>query len=92
LTVVDLQTSHDRLAVQLASGHPLLRLVSASAAGLELTGAIDALDAYVVALGQAGVAVRSMSARVRSLESLFLALTANSGLAGSADTTGPGSR
>jgi ABC-2 type transport system ATP-binding protein len=35
----------------------------------------DALDAYVIALGRAGVAVRALGSRTASLESLFLDLT-----------------
>ena len=34
-----------------------------------------ALDAYVIALGRAGIAVRALERRSRSLESLFLDLT-----------------
>ena len=35
----------------------------------------QALDAYVIGLGRAGVAVRRLERRERSLESLFLQLT-----------------
>jgi ABC-2 type transport system ATP-binding protein len=45
--------------------------------GLDVTGARGAMDAYVVALGQAGVAVRSLQPRERSLETMFLQLTAH---------------
>ena len=37
---------------------------------------VAALDAYVIALACAGIAVRALDHRVRSLESLFLELTA----------------
>jgi hypothetical protein len=40
---------------------------------------IAALDAYVIALGRAGIAVRVLERRVRSLESLFLELTGQNG-------------
>ena len=45
--------------------------------GLDVrAGEVD-LDAYVIALGRAGIAVRSMEGKERSLESLFLRLTAD---------------
>jgi hypothetical protein len=43
--------------------------------GLEVAGDGDALDAFTIALGQAGIALRSLERRTRSLESLFLELT-----------------
>ena len=43
--------------------------------GLEVAGDTEALDAYSIALGQAGIALRSLERRTRSLESLFLELT-----------------
>jgi hypothetical protein len=43
--------------------------------GLEVSADLEALDRYVVALGIAGVAVRFLERRTRSLASLFLELT-----------------
>jgi ABC-2 type transport system ATP-binding protein len=76
-TVIGLSTSDDNLAVQLAANRPGLRLISASHEGLELVGDGDAVDEYVIALGQARVAVRLLARRVRSLESLFIELTSD---------------
>src|SRR5262245_25196433 len=72
-----LHTSDDDAALTVASGRPGVKVSSAGDGGLEITAEIDALDAFVIALGQAGVAVRALVRRVRSLESLFLELTAH---------------
>src|SRR5215831_8559230 len=45
--------------------------------GLEITGAREAIDAYVMALGRAGIAVRLLRPLERSLERVFLRLTAS---------------
>jgi ABC-2 type transport system ATP-binding protein len=42
---------------------------------LTVTADRDALDAYVVALGRAGVAVRSLELHMTALESMFYVLT-----------------
>jgi ABC-2 type transport system ATP-binding protein len=72
-----LHTSDDHVAQVLGSGrHGLkVRLSGAEEGGLEVAGDTDALDAYTIALGQAGIATRSLERRTRSLESLFLELT-----------------
>jgi ABC-2 type transport system ATP-binding protein len=70
-----LQTSDDEAALNLARYRPGLDARRGPDGGLELSGETDALDAYVIALGQAGVAVRSLERRTRSLESLFLEIT-----------------
>jgi ABC-2 type transport system ATP-binding protein len=44
-------------------------------ASLEVEGDRASLDAFVIALGRNGVAVRSLARRTRSLESRFLELT-----------------
>ena len=71
-----LSTSDDDGALTIADACPGVRVVRHADAGLDLTGAPAAVDAYVVALGRAGVAVRSLGARERSLESVFLHVTA----------------
>lgn len=70
-------TSDDRAAHEVGSGRRGLtvRHSSADEGGLEVAGDVDALDAYTIALGQAGIALRSLERRTRSLESLFLELT-----------------
>ena len=70
-----LRTSDDRAALDLAARRPGVKVVPAADGGLEVSADIDALDAYVIALGRAGVAVRALERRARSLESLFLELT-----------------
>jgi ABC-2 type transport system ATP-binding protein len=69
-----LQTSDDNAAIDVARYRPGLD-VRPSDGGLEVCAEIDALDAYVIALGQAGVAVRLLERRTRPLHSLFLELT-----------------
>jgi ABC-2 type transport system ATP-binding protein len=72
-----LSTSDDETALAIAARTDGVTVTtSARADGLELTGRLDAIDAYVVALGHAGVAVRSLVPRERSLETMFLQLTA----------------
>jgi ABC-2 type transport system ATP-binding protein len=61
----------------------------ATGGGLHVSADIDALDAYVIALGRAGVAVRVLERRARSLESLFLELT---GRDGAGEAPAPASR
>ena len=73
-TIVELHTSNNSYAIRLSCDHRRLRLLSAEN-GLELLGDTAAVDAFVIALGHAGIAVRSLTRRVRSLESLFLELT-----------------
>ena len=70
-----LRTSNDAAALSLASCRRGLKVSNAGDAGLEVTADTDALDAYVIALASAGIAIRSMERHTRSLESLFLELT-----------------
>jgi ABC-2 type transport system ATP-binding protein len=74
-TVHALTTSDDRLALELARVRACVKVVTSADGGLEISADVEALDAYVIALGCAGVAVRSLERRARSLESLFLELT-----------------
>jgi ABC-2 type transport system ATP-binding protein len=72
-----LHTSDDHDAHNLASGRRGIKVrpSGAEGGGLEVAGDTDALGAYTIALGQAGIAVRSLERRTRSLESLFIELT-----------------
>lgn len=72
-----LHTSDDHAAYQIGSVRRNLKVrpTGTEEGGLELDGGRDVLDSYTVALGQAGIAVRSLERRIRSLESLFLELT-----------------
>src|SRR5262245_19696973 len=70
--VYALYTSDDVAALQLALAWPRLMVTPASAGGLALSADVEALDAFVIALGRKGIAVRALERRTRSLESLFL--------------------
>ena len=84
-----LRTSDDSAALDLAAHRPRVKVAPATDGGLVVSADIEALDAYVIALGCAGVAVRVLERRTRSLESLFLELTGH-GAAG--ETPAPASR
>jgi ABC-2 type transport system ATP-binding protein len=73
-----LRTSDDRAAIDVASGASHrhgLRVTRAPDGALQVSADVEALDAYVIALGRNGVAVRALERRARTLESLFLELT-----------------
>ena len=70
-----MHTSNNRAARDLAARQPGVKVAPADDGGLEVSADTAALDAYVIALGCAGVAVRALERRARSLESLFLELT-----------------
>ena len=74
-TIHLLQTSNDGAALDIAFQRRGVTVSRALDGGLEVAAEIDALDGYVIALGHAGVAVRALERRARSLESLFLELT-----------------
>ena len=77
-TVHTLSTSDDRAALDLASRRPGVKAAPAvGEPGLYVSADIASLDAYVIALGHAGIAVRSLRRRARSLEVLFLQITGN---------------
>ena len=70
-----LHTSNNPVARDLALRQPGVKVAPAADGALEVSADTAALDAYVIALGCAGVAVRGLEHRARSLESLFLELT-----------------
>jgi ABC-2 type transport system ATP-binding protein len=76
-----LHSSDDQAARVLALRSPGIRVIAADDGGLQVSGDLAALDAYVVALGRAGIAIRGLDRRNRSLESLFFDLTAPAELA-----------
>jgi ABC-2 type transport system ATP-binding protein len=86
-----LQTSDDAAAVEIAARQPGVKVLTAADGGLEVSAGIDALDGYVIALGRAGIAVRGLERRARSLESLFLDLTGPAGAEQPAGTSGDAS-
>ena len=69
-----LTTSDDARAAEVAAGTSNVYATRQSA-GLAVVGTRADIDRYVIALGQAGIAVRSLQLRERSLESVFLQLT-----------------
>nr|WP_237694833.1 ABC transporter ATP-binding protein [Streptomyces sp. SID5468] len=70
-----LRTSDDEAAARAAAATPGVTAAGHPDGGLAVRAAPDALDAYVLALGRDGVAVRALSLRATPLESLFLTLT-----------------
>ena len=85
-----LRTSDDAVALAVGSSRSGMTLRADSEGGLEVSASLAALDAYVIALGCAGVAVRQLESRPRSLESLFLALTGQDREPVKADPSTPG--
>ncbi len=68
-------TSDDRRALELAGFHAGVRASADPDGGLSVAADEQRLDSYVLALGQAGVAVRRLELVVSPLESMFFALT-----------------
>jgi ABC-2 type transport system ATP-binding protein len=74
-----LRTSDDNAALDLASRQRGVRVAVTADGVVEVSADLAALDGYVIALGRAGIAVRALERRTRSLESLFLDLTGHTG-------------
>jgi ABC-2 type transport system ATP-binding protein len=73
-----LRTSDDDRARSIGRTDPNVEVTLAvEGEGLEVRAGDTAIDQYVIALGRAGVAVRSLERKDGSLESLFLRLTAD---------------
>jgi ABC-2 type transport system ATP-binding protein len=70
----ELLTSDDAGALRLAAEHDGVRAQMSAAGGLVLTARPGTLDRYVLALGDARIAVRRLELRVSPLESMFFAL------------------
>ena len=70
-----LRTSDDCTALSVAAQRFAVKATPIAGGGLDVSAPIEALDAYIMGLGRAGVAVRHLERRTRSLESLFLELT-----------------
>jgi ABC-2 type transport system ATP-binding protein len=80
-----LSTSDDVRALEIADRTGAVRALPARSGGLTLSAEDSDLDAYAVALGRAGVAIRRLELLVSPLESMFFALTAD----GEIDPTHP---
>jgi ABC-2 type transport system ATP-binding protein len=73
--VYALSTSDDPLAATVARACAGVAISASADGGFDVEADTPSLDAYVIALGRHGVAVRSLVRRVRSLETRFLELT-----------------
>ncbi len=78
-------TSDDERALAIAAAQPGVRARRATGGELSLEVGGGSLDAYVLALGQAGIAVRRLEQVTSPLESMFFALTSG----GSKETSIP---
>ena len=78
-TVYAMRTSNDQAACEVAARHSRMTIARTTDGSLEVSGDADALDAYVVGLGCAGIALRLLEHRTRLLESLFFELTRSPG-------------
>ncbi|MBS1885910.1 MAG: ABC transporter ATP-binding protein [Actinobacteria bacterium] len=72
-----LATSDDEAALRIAAEHPGVRAGRARRGGLALALEADRLDGFVLALGDARVAVRRLDLLASPLETMFFALTAD---------------
>jgi ABC-2 type transport system ATP-binding protein len=70
-----LWTSDDGRAIEVAAAQREITVVPDPEGWLTVAADAGALDAYVVALGRAGVAVRRLELLMTALESMFFALT-----------------
>jgi ABC-2 type transport system ATP-binding protein len=70
-------TGDDERALELAAGHRGISATRMPTGELRLAARTGSLDAYVLELGQAGVAVRRLELLVSPLESMFFALTSD---------------
>ncbi|MDF3293544.1 ABC transporter ATP-binding protein [Streptomyces silvisoli] len=70
-----LATSDDESAAAVAADQPGVRVHDHPEGGLTVHARPEQLDAYVLALGRRGIAVRALRLEATSLESLFLTLT-----------------
>src|SRR5262249_54154067 len=59
-TVYALSTSDDDGALTRVSNYPGLRATTGAGGGLDISADVDVLDAYIMALGRAGIAVRGL--------------------------------
>src|SRR3954451_25252017 len=70
-----LETSDDARASEIAGQDRRLEIVADPAGWLTVSADRDVLDAYVAALGKAGVAIRRLELLMTALESMFFSLT-----------------
>jgi ABC-2 type transport system ATP-binding protein len=77
VSAFELTTSDDDRAFRLALEHEGLRAQRSPRGGIALTARHGLLDGYVLALGDARIAIRRLELRVSPLESMFFALTSD---------------
>jgi ABC-2 type transport system ATP-binding protein len=77
-----LATAADDRALELAADHPAVSVTRHPDGSLALRAQPAAADAYLIALGRAGIAVRALTLEVTPLESLFFMLTDTDGSSG----------
>jgi ABC-2 type transport system ATP-binding protein len=70
-----LRTSDDAMALEIAGGHPGVRVTPAGDGGLRLQARARDLDPYTVQVGTRGVAIRSLEVVAGPLETMFFAHT-----------------
>src|SRR6185369_11467106 len=70
-----LVTSDDDRAMELAAEHPDVLATRQQDGSIALRAQTSAADAYLISLGRAGIAVRTLALEVTPLESLFFMLT-----------------
>ncbi len=74
-----LATNHDDRALALAAQQPGLRAEPVAGGGLTVSAEVPALDRYVIALVRADIAIRRLELRSSPLQSMFFALTHETG-------------
>jgi ABC-2 type transport system ATP-binding protein len=87
-----LATADDRRALEIAAGVPGVSVTQTDAGDLEVEAEGDALDALVLALGGAGIAVRRLEPIAGPLESLFSSLVGAPAGAPTPDPSSPAVR
>jgi ABC-2 type transport system ATP-binding protein len=70
-----LVTSNDRVAMEMAGRHRALGITRAADGGLRVTATEEEVDAFVLDIAAAGVAVRRLDVLMSPLEAMFFALT-----------------
>ena len=74
-----IRTSDDCTALRVAEHRHAIKVTPIVGGVFGVSATLEELDAYVIGLGRAGVAIRHLERRTRSLESLFLELTGHAG-------------
>jgi ABC-2 type transport system ATP-binding protein len=83
-----LETSDDVRAIEFAKVEPGLEIVADPGGWLTVNADRDVLDAYVVALGKGGIAIRRLDLTMTALESMFFSLTGEHAEQARADPAG----